>query len=155
MSLKSALEDFEGTTLAAIPGLLGKLYYLAGLHDGHGTYSHWGMERVHGEQAARRAMGTSHAAVLTQVLRARLQALDEDLRLSASGGQVTPLEFLASLRNLYPRALTEKPTVVLQKHLKVVLGALSVLLVNQARASHRDASPPRPPVQSLPPPEDA
>src|SRR3974390_1624723 len=33
VAFKSALDDFESNPLAAIPGLLGKLLYLAGLHD--------------------------------------------------------------------------------------------------------------------------
>ena len=49
--LKSALEDFEGSTLSAVPGLLGKLRYLARLYT-RGVYSHWGMEKVYGSGAA-------------------------------------------------------------------------------------------------------
>lgn len=55
--LKSALEDFEGSSLGAVPGLLGKLYYVAMLHDGHGAYSHWGLARVHGQEAAHARCG--------------------------------------------------------------------------------------------------
>ena len=49
MALRSPLEDFEATTLQAIPGLLAKLHYIAGLHDGEGNYSHWGMGRTHAQ----------------------------------------------------------------------------------------------------------
>ena len=161
MAFKSAVEDFEGTTLAAIPGLLGRLHYLAGLHDGHGNYSHWGMGRVHGEEVARRAIRTSHAAVLAQVLRTPLRELDEDLRRSAVSEQVTAREFLMSLRKLAPQALplpqraktgtaangTERSAVASEKHFRAVLHALSALLASPARASRPDASPPLPPAQ--------
>ena len=50
--LKSALEDFASSSLSAVPGLLAKLHYVAMLHDGHGAYSHWGLARVHGQEAA-------------------------------------------------------------------------------------------------------
>src|SRR5712691_4298022 len=43
MRLKSALEDFEANTLGAVPGLLGRLSYVGRLHDGKGTYDHWGL----------------------------------------------------------------------------------------------------------------
>jgi hypothetical protein len=147
VALKSALEDFESTTLAAIPGLLGKLRYLAGLHDGRGRYSHWGMGRVHGEEAARRAIRTSHAAVLAQVLRAPLRVLDEDLKGSAVSAQTTAAEFLLSLKQLGPQVLPERPGEASEKHLRAVLHALSVLLANPGRANLPDASPPPLPVQ--------
>jgi hypothetical protein len=147
VALKSALEDFETTTLGAIPGLLAKLHYIAALHDGHGSYAHWGMGRVHGEEAARRAIRTAHAAVLTQVLRTSLRVLDEDLRRSASSGQVAAMEFLGSLKKLAPQALPNRAAPASEKHLRAVLHALSALLRSPERASHLDASPPPPPVR--------
>jgi len=147
VALKSALEDFEATSLGAIPGLLGKLHYIAGLHDGSGSYSHWGMGRVHGEETARRAIRSSHAAVLTQVLRTPLRVLDEDLRRSASSGQVTALAFLVSLKKLAAQALPDRSVTASEKHLTAVLDALSALLESPARASRPDASPPPLPVQ--------
>ena len=38
-----ALEDFESNSPSAVPGLLGKLRYVARLHGGHGAYSQWGL----------------------------------------------------------------------------------------------------------------
>ena len=147
MALRSALEDFEDTSLGAIPGLLGKLHYFAELHDGRGKYSHWGMGRVYGEEAARRAMRTSHAAVLTRVLRTPLRVLAEDLSSSASSAQVTALAFLSSLGKLTPQALPAGTGAASQSHLMAVLHALSALEESQARANRQDASPPRPPVR--------
>ena len=147
MALKSALEDFETTTLGAIPGLLARLHYIASLHDGQGSYSHWGMGRVHGEEGARRAIRTAHAAILTQILRTSLRVLDEDLRSSASGGQVTALEVLGSLKEMTLQALPDRAGPASEKHLRAVLHALSALLESPARASHPDASLPPPPVR--------
>ena len=145
MALRSALEDFENTTLGAIPGLLAKLHYIAGLHDGHGNYVHWGMGRTHGEEAARRAIRTSHADVLTQVLRTPLQVLYNDLRRSATAGQITAQELLVSLWERAPRALPERAGAPSEKHFTTVLRALSALLKNQAHASLPDAlQPPLP-----------
>lgn len=141
MPLKSALEDFEATTLEAIPGLLAKLHYIAELHDGYGNYSHWGMGRLYGEEAARRAMRTSHAAVLTQVLRTPLRMLDEDLQRSAAGGQMSAQEFLASLLQLLPQSLLERAGAPSQKHFTAVLHALEALVENRAHASHPAAWP--------------
>jgi hypothetical protein len=60
MRLKSALEDFEANTLAAVPGLLGKLYHLGAMHDGDGEYNHCGLENLYGSDAARSAINTCH-----------------------------------------------------------------------------------------------
>ena len=147
MALRSALEDFEGTSLGAIPRLLGKLHYFAELHDGRGNYSHWGMGRVYGEETARRAIRTSHAAVLTRVLRTPLRVLAEDLNGSASSAQVTALAFLSSLVKLTAQALPAGALAASQSHLTAVLHALSALVESQARASRLNASPPQPPVR--------
>lgn len=147
MPLKSALEDFESTTLGAIPGLLAKLHYIAGLPDGHGGYSHWGMGKVHGEEAARRAIRAAHTAVLTQVLRTSLHLLDQDLRRSASIQQLTERELLGSLEKLAPQVLPDRSVAAAEKHLIAVLHALSALLENPAPASPPDALPPPPPAR--------
>jgi hypothetical protein len=147
VALRSALEDFESTSLGAVPGLLGKLHYLAELHDGRGRYSHWGMARVYGEEAARRAIRASHTAVLAQVLRAPLRVLDEDLKGSASSAQTTTAEFLISLKQLAAQVLPERSVEVSEKHLMAVLHALSVLVANPGRANHPDASRPPLPAQ--------
>ncbi len=144
VALKSAVEDFESTTLCAIPGLLAKLHYIAGLHDGRGNYLHWGMGRTHGEEAAQRAIRASHAAVLTQVLRTPLRDLDEDLRRSASGRQLTAEAFLASLQKRARQALPERALPAAERHFNSVLDALSALLESPERANRPDASLPPP-----------
>ena len=63
MRLKSAIEDFEANTLEAVSGSLGRLSYVGSLHDGEGGYEHWGLAKVHGREAARRAIGHSHRAL--------------------------------------------------------------------------------------------
>lgn len=139
------MEDFEGTTLGAIPGLLGRLRYIAELHDGHGGYAHWGMGRVHGEHAARRAIRASHSAVVGKLLRTPLRELMEDLASSARAVNAPAPEFLHSLQRISSQALPPGIQAAAQKHLMAVLHALSALTQNQARASHPGASPPLPP----------
>ena len=144
MAVRSALEDFEGTTLSAISGLLAKLHYLATLHDGNGHYSHWGMERVHGTDASARAIRASHVAIVTQVLRAPMRVLLEDVGLSASRLGVPDSEFVRFLKNSQHRVLPERCMAASQKHLMAVLHALSSLLERQERASRLGASRLRP-----------
>jgi len=78
MTLKSAMQDLQERTLRAVSGLLGQLDYLAGLRSRDGLYSHWGLERVHGEGATQRALRDAHKAVVTNILRTRLRNLVRD-----------------------------------------------------------------------------
>jgi hypothetical protein len=141
VALRSALEDFEGVSLEAIPGLLGKLRYLGELHDGRGNYSHWGIARVHGELAARRAIRASHVALMARVLRTPLRMLVEDLSSSANRGQLTPREFLLSLEMMQGHVQLEHFVGASDRHFKAVLHALSALL--QGQGNPAALQPPR------------
>jgi hypothetical protein len=137
MTLRSALEDFEANTLGAVPGLLGKLSYTSSLHDGSGAYRHWGLEKIHGADAAQRAIGSAHRMLLSRVLKAPLPVLLDDLQTSCAGEQRTETEFLFGL--------TERPSLpkpispAAPGHLRSVLHALSALLENRRVASPRGA----------------
>ncbi len=141
MAVRSAAEDFEGTTLEAVPGLLGKLHYLARLHDGEGNYSHWGMQRIHGAEAATRAIRTSHIGVLTRVLRAPLRALVVDVSCSATGLRLSDEELVESLKKMPHQLFPDRSVVASQKHLMAVLNALSALVEGQGHASRPGALP--------------
>jgi hypothetical protein len=69
MRFHSAKEDLEGTTLSLLPGLLARLDYLAGLRHADGGYAHWGLEKVHGREAAQAALGAAHRDTLAKFLR--------------------------------------------------------------------------------------
>ena len=84
MTFLSASEDFLATTLAALPGVWGKLQYLSGLRSEGGTYDHWGLTRLHGEAAVARALGEAHRNVFLKVLQTPLAPLLEEAALSAA-----------------------------------------------------------------------
>src|ERR1700746_786287 len=52
MTLKSVKEDLQARTLHAVSGLLGKFEYFTSLRQDDGSYCHWGLSRVYGEEAA-------------------------------------------------------------------------------------------------------
>ena len=148
MRLKSALEDFETNTLAAVSGLLRRLTYLGSLRDGKGTYGHWGLAKAHGDDAAQRALRASHRALLSEVLRKPLAALLTDVVTSCSSEHQTEGEFVATLAQSPPKPL---PPAALA-HLESVLGALSALVESRNNASLPGASPPPPPAPESRPP---
>ena len=90
MALKSALEDLLGTTLAEVPGTVGKVGYLASLRDGaSGTYAHWGLTRTYGEMAAQQALAEAHRLLFLRMLRTPLRALRDDVVISSGALKMT------------------------------------------------------------------
>jgi len=96
MPFLSACDDFLNT-LNAIPGIWARLRYLGGLRRRNGDPSHWGLARVHGQNAAEQAVRDAQQAVFAQVLRRPLKELLEDGKLSAAQGKLTCAQFFESL----------------------------------------------------------
>lgn len=103
MTLLAIKDDFFARTLALIPGLLGKLGYVAELRE-EGRYLHWGLERVYGEEALQRTLADVHRSVFLQVLRTPLRQLLEDVTRAAAAQRSEVRSYLERvLRD--PRAL--------------------------------------------------
>lgn len=132
MSLKSALQDIKETTLSAVAGSLGKLFYLASLRQGQGRYQHWGMEAVHGVESSERALRQAHAELVARVLRTPLAVLQEDLKISSCGSGIAAGDYVEQMRghfnDLLPGGRQNSPT---SNHLSSVLLALSSLEKNR------------------------
>jgi hypothetical protein len=135
MTLHSALEDLRNTTLDAISGSLRKLEYLAGLRTTGGTYDHWGLARVHGELAAKKALEEEHHLLISTVLATPIQLLLEDVEQFCRLERITPAQYLARLRR-ERRLLPPNPGAGSEEHLSSVLDALSSLIRNRRSANH-------------------
>ena len=135
MTFHSALEDLRATTLDAISGSLRKLEYLAGLRGVRGTYDHWGLARVHGELAAKKAIEQEHHLLVSTVLATPIQLLLEDVEQSSRLERITPAQYLARLKR-DPRLLPPNPGAGSEEHLSSVLDALSSLVRNRLGATH-------------------
>jgi hypothetical protein len=137
MTLLSAWEDLQRTTLRAISGSLRRLEYLAQLRDGRGSYSHWGLSRVHGEDRAETALAESHRSQLSNVLRTPIRTLEEDAEESSREEGVSQEEFLARLSAGLPRLLPQDPGAGSSRHFSSVLHALSSLLRSRKSGANR------------------
>ncbi len=139
MVLLSALEDLLTRTLAAIPGLLGRLEYVSSLKvDGH--YGHWGLSRVYGERAAQRTLGEAHRTLLGEVLQTPLEMLVEDSESSCLAQGRDTTAYLQELQDRRTNLLPEKDAgAATTRHFNSVLSALSALTRAQSRATHPDA----------------
>ena len=141
MTLRSPLDDFVQNTLAAIPGILGKLDYVAGLREDCGGYLHWGLARVYGEEPAQQAAVEAHRRLFSEILRTPIPALFEDALRCAPGQEFDATTYLDSLFQrvpvLVPAGVPSAPAL----HFSSVLHALSVLAQTRKLASQPIALP--------------
>lgn len=147
MSLTSAFEDFEGRTLSAVPGVLGKLRYVAHLCNSSGGYLHWGLEKVHGRDAAEKAILSSQRTLVARILRTPLRDLADDLQRSATGAEMKDFEFLSILERPLRDDLPVQNFRASEKHFRSVLHILSALAQNREPSNPQDVSPLLPPAR--------
>jgi hypothetical protein len=146
MTLYSALEDLQETTLRAFAGCLNKLEYLAGLRDKGGGYEHWGLARVYGDLAAKKALARAHRSLLSKVLAMPIRTLVEDAKQSSEAAGSPPAAYIEQLASTSPNLLPHGPGAGSARHLSSVLHALSSLLKNpKADANPPTGSQPQPP----------
>ncbi|MGC2197402.1 MAG: hypothetical protein WA628_22195 [Terriglobales bacterium] len=127
MTLKSVQEDLQARTLRAVAGLLGKLDYFASLRQADGSYSHWGLSRVHGEASAQRALAEAHRNLVSIILRTPLHKLVKDVDDSCGPRNLGQVQFLEDLENREGVSLPADPGAGSRRHLNSVLHALSAL----------------------------
>ena len=126
MTLKSVKEDLQGSTLRAVSGLLGRLEYFTSLRQEDGSYSHWGLSRVHGEEAAQRALAEAHQENVSLILRTPMRNLLDDAQQSSVQIGRDQARFLQQLED--PKTLPKDPSAGSRRHLSSVLRALSALV---------------------------
>jgi len=137
MPLLSALEDLQATTLKAIAGSLRRLEYLARLRQKDGTYTHWGLARVHGDLRARRALADAHRAQLSSILATPIRKLEKDVCASSEEAGLAPGAYLERLSSRTSQLLPPNPGAGSTRHLNSVLHALSSLQKNQKSDANR------------------
>jgi hypothetical protein len=142
MTLKSAIEDVIGTTLAAVSGILGKLEYLSLLRAEGGTpYTHWGLGRVYGEVAAQEALAEAHRLLFLRVLRTPVRELRNDVMISSEASRMNPCEYLENLQGDLPVLMPHDLGGGSARHFSSILHALSSLASSRTK-SPRGATPP-------------
>lgn len=139
MTLLSVSEDVLATTLAALPGMWGKLQYISELRDDGGAYEHWGLTRLHGEAPVQRALGEAHRDIFLHILRTPLARLLEDACLSAADREQEAASYLQELSAVSRALLPADPGGGSEPHFNSVLKALSRLAQARSSATHRAA----------------
>jgi len=128
MTLKSVKEDLQASTLRAVSGLLARLEYFTSLREEDGSYSHWGLSRVHGEEAAQRALAQAHQENVSLILRTPLLNLLDDAQQSSLQLGAVQERFLQQLQAHKIQIVPKTPSAGSPRHLSSVLRALSALV---------------------------
>jgi hypothetical protein len=139
MTLKSAFDDLTSTTLQAVSGLWARLEYVSGLRSSGGGYAHWGLAKVHGEQAAQKAIAEAHRATVATILKMPLRDLSESLAESSRAQGLTRRDYLERLYERRQELLPVKPAGGAAAHLNSVLYALLTLESTRHGASRPNA----------------
>ena len=143
MTLKSAIEDVIGTTLAAVSGVLGKLEYLSRLRRAKGNpYTHWGLGRAYGEAAAQEALAEAHRLLFLRILQTPLKELRNDVIISSEDSRTKPEQYLKNLRGDMPILLPQDLGGGSARHFSSILHALLSLASHQRTRTPKDATPP-------------
>jgi hypothetical protein len=139
MARHSAQQDLRDTSLKSIRGGLNKLQYLADLRDSKDApYSHWGLARVHGEEAASQAVAEEHRGVLAAVLASPMEKLLQDVQRCSEVCGTTPELFIEKLcARKVSSLLPPGSDPAMEHHLSSVLNALSALVKSRAAASRQ------------------
>ncbi|HLK34575.1 MAG TPA: hypothetical protein VKT29_15885 [Terriglobales bacterium] len=135
MTFHSPFDDFVLNSLAAVDGLLSKLDYVAGLRQENGAYTHWGLARVHGENAAHEAALEAHRLLLSRILSTPLAHLLQDAAQCPSACELGLRDYLEYLSQRLPVLSPEGTGRGPSLHLNSVLLALSALARSQSRTS--------------------
>jgi hypothetical protein len=135
----TAREDFERCTLNSVPGILGKLEYLAQLREENGRYFHWGLARLHGEEAAGASLEESHLSQFLALLRTPLPQLWDEIQQAAEIHQVKAEEYVRELQRVAQLMIPPATGGGSQRHFNSVLQALSALVAPVAAPPRRAA----------------
>lgn len=135
----SPADDFSSRTLAAVPGTLGKLEYIAQLRTKSGAYAHWGLSRTYGEATANQTVAGAHSDIYLEVLRTPLRILAQEIQQQAEARGLNVQEYVAMLRSTGERLIPARLRGGTRRHFNSVLQSLSALADAQARQHGRAA----------------
>jgi hypothetical protein len=79
MPLLSPVEDFLIRSLGPLPTVLSRLCFVAELRTETGSYEHWGMAQMYGEEVAKNALSETHSRVWIELLRTPIRMIEHDL----------------------------------------------------------------------------
>jgi hypothetical protein len=130
--LLAVAENFKKYTLEALPTLLEKIAYISSLQNENGSYTHWGLSRIFGEQKAQKAIQSAHSQLVLDALRSPIRSLCRQYEIALEETKHPDLLNPESLELKAPATGDE----LLSAHLRLVEESLAVV-------ADRKAAPPK------------
>jgi len=139
---RRVVEDFTSRTLAVIPSVFGRLYYVSSLKDtATGRYQHDGLVEVYSENSVQEALESCHEELFSRILETPLHDQERDLRkcLDSAGDRFwTVVETWRedrSFRTMCPEGLPDYLKELFCSNLGALLAIFSAERVTAAPAS--------------------
>lgn len=117
----------------SLSGRFARLAYVAGLKNASGGYEHWGLQKIHGEDAARGAIHEAHVRLVAELLATPMKEL------RAEGLKSDDHEGKESYRRPPKQLLTADAGRATELHLRSVLASLNALSETGVHVSRRAA----------------
>ena len=137
--IDSPIDDFSKNTLGAVPGMLGKLLYVAGLRQNSDEYFHWGMVRSHGEASTSLAIGQSHTDLFIALLRTPIASLWQEVCNVALDDNTVVQEYIDKLTEKGDLLVPAQLQGGVRRHFNSILVALCCLAKAQELRAGRAA----------------
>jgi hypothetical protein len=138
--LDKAVDDLERHTLAAIPGAVAKLVYLASTRDYNtGQYHHAGLEWAHTPEAAQAALQHCHVTVFQSLAGEEFEKLVEEVGNYLIASQGDPKRILKTWRGLEPYRMLVPAACDARIRNLFLANFSAALAVVQLKARRRDS----------------
>lgn len=131
------IEDFSSQTLAAIPSVFGRLYYVSSLKSlESGRYEHDGLLSLYSENAVQAALAHCHEELFSRILETPLQEQERDLRscLDTAGDQywavIEEWQETQSYQTLCPEGLPDYLQSLFCSNVNALLSVFSTQHIN-------------------------
>ena len=131
------IEDFSSQTLAAIPSVFGRLYYVSSLKSlESGRYEHDGLLSLYPESAVQDALAHCHEELFSRILETPLHEQERDLRscLDSAGDQywavVEEWQETQSYQTLCPEGLPDYLQDLFCSNMSALLSVFTLQHVN-------------------------
>jgi hypothetical protein len=139
---RRVIEDFSSRTLAAIPSVFGRLYYVSALRDpATGRYEHEGLIDLYSEAAVQEALAHCHEELFLRILETPLSEQEADLCVCLGssedrfGAMVENWRRDRGFRNMCPEGIPCYLTDLFSSSLDAVLDILSADRITSGPAS--------------------
>jgi hypothetical protein len=138
LDVEEAAQDLRRRTLAAMPGALDRMLYLASTRDYNtGAYYHEGLASRFGEEAACEALSDCHREAFEELVFSPLEDVVGQMEKYIRSARTNPAELISAWRKLEPYRVTVPiesgaiPLALLLANFRIALAILEARLASR------------------------